>query len=265
MIAPGDKVSRAGPTAGCPVGSPSPPRHRGRPGSPGRGACKGLAVPLTREAASCLGHQLSLPLGVLGRHTADLTGTGSGRARPRSPRRHRCPGRRARPCTRRPPAVHGWSPGPAPLTSGTARTPTHQIKLRFKTFSPVDRCTLSIQGRGDRLAGAHLDAAPPQHPVGGLRQALIELGQQPGRGVQQAATGWAGLRGRVDVFSSRVGQQLALCRDLGAGVARADDDERAARVPFRRDRSRCEASSSCRATWSRRYISASATPRDPWA
>jgi len=35
-----------------------------------------------------------------------------------------------------------------------------------------------IAARRPRVAGAHLHAAPPQHPVSGLRQPRIEVGQQ---------------------------------------------------------------------------------------
>ncbi len=94
---------------------------------------------------------------------------------------------------------------------------------------------VAVQGVGDRLAHADLDAAAPQHPVGGLGQPRVQLGQQPRGGVQQHPPD---LLARQS--GHRPGQpgrhQLALRRDLGAGVARADHHECAARLSAPRGR-----------------------------
>ena len=88
-----------------------------------------------------------------------------------------------------------------------------------------------IAARRPRVAGAHLHPAPPQHPVSGLRQPRIEVGQQPGSGVQQhPADRLAGQAGHSS--GQPGGQQLDLRGDLGAGVTRADHHEGAPRRPL---------------------------------
>jgi hypothetical protein len=81
-----------------------------------------------------------------------------------------------------------------------------------------------IQGSGDRLAGAHLDPAPPQDTAGGPRQVLVEFGQQPRGGVEQhPADRLAAQAGHPPGQPGR--EQLTLGRDLGTGVAGANNDE----------------------------------------
>ena len=89
----------------------------------------------------------------------------------------------------------------------------------------------AIQGSGDRLAGAHLDPAPPQDTAGGLRQMLVEFGQQPRGGVEQhPADLLAAQTGHLPGQPGR--EQLPLGRDLGTGVTGANNYEGAARSAF---------------------------------
>jgi hypothetical protein len=85
-----------------------------------------------------------------------------------------------------------------------------------------------VAGLGDRLPHQHLYSAPPQHPVGGLRQPRIQLGQHPRRGVQQHPPDL--LPGQAWHLLGYPGShQLTLRGDLGAGIARADHHECAPR------------------------------------
>jgi LuxR family maltose regulon positive regulatory protein len=91
---------------------------------------------------------------------------GSGRAPRRSPRRRRCPGRRALPCTGRRPAVPGRCRGRDRSPAG----PRGPRRTRSASgWAPCRRWTVALQGLGDRCTGQHLDSAPPEHPVSGLR------------------------------------------------------------------------------------------------
>jgi hypothetical protein len=86
-------------------------------------------------------------------------------------------------------------------------------------------------GRLDRGLQADLDPPLAQDPVGGGRQAAVQLGQHPRRQVQQQPA--EPLAVKVGALAGDgPGQQLAVGGDLGAGVAGPDDHEGAARRPL---------------------------------
>lgn len=86
----------------------------------------------------------------------------------------------------------------------------------------------------DGRSGADLHAAGAQHPFGGARQPLVELGQRPVGDVQQQPAGPRAVPRSAVVPRQGFGEPHAVGGDFGAGVARADDHERGPGGPLRR-------------------------------
>ena len=85
----------------------------------------------------------------------------------------------------------------------------------------------------DGRSGAHVDASVPQHAVRRPGQALAEPGQHPVGRVDQQPPRLMARQPRV-VSGELRRHECALGGDLGAGVARADNDEGQPSVSLRR-------------------------------
>src|ERR1700728_2690440 len=70
-----------------------------------------------------------------------------------------------------------------PSTSGSGRTPTHQISDRVATVTPV--VSFTYPSPASAIDSLVRTSTPPQYPLGGPGQPRIQFGQQPGRGIHQ--------------------------------------------------------------------------------
>ena len=144
----------------------------------------GLRLPGSEGGGDVPGDLLALALGVLGGHAADLARAGQVGHRRAVPAGVDVPG-----------AGHGHeliNHEPPPV--GVQVQAGHQ-RVGANSDAPDEGMgghllasgqlhPAVIQGSGNRLAGAHLNPAAPQHPVSGPGQPRIEFGQQPRGGVQ---------------------------------------------------------------------------------
>ena len=121
--------------------------------------------------------------------------------------------------TRRPCSVRR----PSSATNGSGRTPTHQTRVQVGHVLAVgERAPRRRWPRPPRCPSARRPP-PAQHPVGGVRHPLVQLGQHPGRDVEQHPAGADREPGALG--DQRVGEELPVRGDLGAGVAGADHHE----------------------------------------
>ena len=210
----------AGPDSGTPTGSP-PPTPAEVDQEAQVAVLVRLAVPVPREAA--MFRRPACPAaGRAGRSCRRPGPGGSGRARRRVPAgiHVRGPGTaRNSSTTSRPRSVCR----PSAFTSGSARTPTHQISVRVGTYSPLESCTLSSSASA---TDGPVRMSTPRRPAPGPRSSTAAHPAREAAAARCQSAASDGLSGQPgSVRASRVASS-ALRRDLGAGVAGADDDER---------------------------------------